>query len=56
VIVVTAPHSLRPLLLLPVTLFLRMAFNAIDGMMAKEQGLASPAGAVLNELRLPVPR
>ena len=27
-----------------------MAFNAIDGMMAKEHGLASPAGAVLNEL------
>jgi phosphatidylglycerophosphate synthase len=45
------PGSAWPLLLLlPVTLFLRMAFNAIDGMMAKEHGLASPAGAVLNEL------
>jgi CDP-diacylglycerol--glycerol-3-phosphate 3-phosphatidyltransferase len=33
-----------------VTLFLRMAFNAIDGLMAKEHDLASPEGAVLNEL------
>ena len=32
------PGSRWPLLLLPVTLFLRMAFNAIDGMMAKEHG------------------
>ncbi len=44
------PDSRWPLLLLPVTLFLRMAFNAIDGMMAKEHGQASAAGAVLNEL------
>jgi CDP-diacylglycerol--glycerol-3-phosphate 3-phosphatidyltransferase len=27
-----------------------MAFNAIDGMMAKEHGQATPAGAVLNEI------
>jgi CDP-diacylglycerol--glycerol-3-phosphate 3-phosphatidyltransferase len=39
-----------PLLLLPVTLFLRMALNAIDGIMAKEHRQASPDGAVLNEL------
>ncbi len=44
------PASAWPLLLLPVTLFLRMAFNAIDGMMAKEHGQASAQGAVLNEL------
>jgi len=44
------PDSRWPLLFLPVTLFLRMAFNAIDGMMAKEHGQASAAGAVLNEL------
>jgi CDP-diacylglycerol--glycerol-3-phosphate 3-phosphatidyltransferase len=44
------PGSPWPLLLLPVTLFLRMAFNAIDGMMAREHGQASPQGAVLNEL------
>jgi CDP-diacylglycerol--glycerol-3-phosphate 3-phosphatidyltransferase len=45
-----APASRWPLLLLPVTLFLRMAFNAVDGLMAKEHGQATPAGAVLNEL------
>jgi CDP-diacylglycerol--glycerol-3-phosphate 3-phosphatidyltransferase len=44
------PQSRWPLLLLPVTLFVRMALNALDGMMAWEQGMASPAGAVLNEL------
>ena len=46
------PASRWALLLLPpVTLFLRMAFNAIDGMMAREHGQASAKGAVLNELR-----
>jgi CDP-diacylglycerol--glycerol-3-phosphate 3-phosphatidyltransferase len=44
------PGSRWPLLLLPVTLFIRMALNAIDGMMAREHGQASPTGAVLNEL------
>jgi CDP-diacylglycerol--glycerol-3-phosphate 3-phosphatidyltransferase len=44
------PGSPWPLLLLPVTLFVRMAFNAIDGLMAKEHGQASAQGAVLNEL------
>jgi CDP-diacylglycerol--glycerol-3-phosphate 3-phosphatidyltransferase len=45
-----APNSRWPFLLLPVTLFLRMALNAIDGMMAREHGMKSAAGAVLNEL------
>jgi CDP-diacylglycerol--glycerol-3-phosphate 3-phosphatidyltransferase len=45
-----APGSRWPLVLLPVTLFLRMAFNAIDGMMAKEHGQSSAKGAMLNEL------
>jgi CDP-diacylglycerol--glycerol-3-phosphate 3-phosphatidyltransferase len=44
------PGSALPLLVLPVVLFLRMALNAVDGLMAKEHGQASPAGAVLNEL------
>jgi len=44
------PASAWPLLLLPVTLFMRMAFNAVDGMMAREHGQASARGAVLNEL------
>lgn len=45
-----APDSRLPFLLLPVTLFLRMALNAIDGMMAREHKMKSPEGAVLNEL------
>jgi len=38
------------LLMLPVWLFLRMALNAIDGMMARELGMSTQLGAVLNEL------
>ena len=38
------------LLLLPGWLFLRMALNAIDGMMARELGMSTRLGAVLNEL------
>jgi phosphatidylglycerophosphate synthase len=38
------------LLLLPLWLFLRMALNAIDGMMARELNMSSQLGAVLNEL------
>lgn len=34
---------------LPAALFVRMAMNAIDGMMAKEHGQASKLGAWLNE-------
>jgi CDP-diacylglycerol--glycerol-3-phosphate 3-phosphatidyltransferase len=45
-----APDSRLPFLLLPVTLASRMALNAIDGMMAREHGMKSAAGAVLNEL------
>jgi CDP-diacylglycerol--glycerol-3-phosphate 3-phosphatidyltransferase len=45
-----APDSRWPFLLLPVTLFVRMALNAIDGMLAREHGMKSAAGAVLNEL------
>ena len=44
------PASPWPLLFLPLILFLRMALNAIDGIMAKEHGQASPSGAVLNEI------
>ena len=40
----------RLFLLLPAWLFLRMAFNAIDGMLAREFGQASALGAYLNEL------
>lgn len=44
------PGAALPLLLLPVTLFVRMALNAVDGLMAKEHGMITPQGAVLNEL------
>jgi CDP-diacylglycerol--glycerol-3-phosphate 3-phosphatidyltransferase len=37
-------------LLLPAVLFVRMALNAIDGMLAREHGMASTLGARLNEL------
>lgn len=36
--------------LIPLVLFLRMALNAIDGMLAREHGMQSPLGAVLNEM------
>ena len=38
------------LLLVPAVLFLRMALNAVDGMLAREHGMKSRLGAVLNEL------
>ena len=40
----------RMLLMLPVVLFVRMALNAMDGMLAREHGQKSPLGAILNEL------
>ena len=40
----------RLFLLVPVWLFLRMALNAIDGMLAREFGQKSALGAYLNEL------
>jgi CDP-diacylglycerol--glycerol-3-phosphate 3-phosphatidyltransferase len=42
--------SLRLFLLLPVWLFVRMALNAADGMLAREFGQRSALGAYLNEL------
>jgi CDP-diacylglycerol--glycerol-3-phosphate 3-phosphatidyltransferase len=44
------PTNRQMLLLLPFVLFARMAFNAIDGMLAREHGMKSRLGAVLNEL------
>lgn len=37
-------------LLLPAFLFIRMALNAIDGILAREHAMKSPLGAILNEL------
>ena len=44
------PHMRAIFLLIPVVLFLRMALNAIDGMLAREHGQASTFGMYLNEL------
>jgi CDP-diacylglycerol--glycerol-3-phosphate 3-phosphatidyltransferase len=50
-LVVAALADNRPVfLLMPVVLFLRMALNAIDGMLAREHGQASKLGIYLNEL------
>jgi CDP-diacylglycerol---glycerol-3-phosphate 3-phosphatidyltransferase len=44
------PGSTAPLLLLPAVMLVRMALNALDGMMAREHDQASPLGALLNEI------
>lgn len=46
----TAGEQRALFLLLPLWMFLRMAFNAIDGMLAREFGQKSALGAYLNEL------
>ena len=48
--VALSPDSKWPLLILPAILFVRMALNAIDGMLAKEHDMKSHLGAVLGEL------
>jgi CDP-diacylglycerol---glycerol-3-phosphate 3-phosphatidyltransferase len=42
-------EDLRWFWLLPPLYFVRMALNAMDGMLAKEHGQATPLGAILNE-------
>ena len=44
------PERRWMLLLVPAVLFIRMALNAVDGMLAREHGMKSRLGAVLNEL------
>jgi CDP-diacylglycerol--glycerol-3-phosphate 3-phosphatidyltransferase len=44
------PEQRWPLLALPLVLFVRMALNAIDGMLAREFGMRSALGGLLNEL------
>ncbi len=44
------PGDRWPLLVLPGFLFVRMALNAIDGMLAREHGMKSRLGAILNEV------
>jgi CDP-diacylglycerol--glycerol-3-phosphate 3-phosphatidyltransferase len=43
-------RDLRILWLLPIVLFVRMALNAIDGMLAREHNQKTSLGAILNEL------
>jgi phosphatidylglycerophosphate synthase len=47
---ITRAHGGRMLLVLPVVLFVRMALNAMDGMLAREHNQKSALGAILNEL------
>ncbi|MGI9301232.1 MAG: CDP-alcohol phosphatidyltransferase family protein [Gammaproteobacteria bacterium] len=49
-IIFAFPDKRWPLLLIPLVLFLRMALNAIDGMLAREHEMKTPLGAILNEL------
>ena len=44
------PGATWPLLLLPAFLFVRMAMNAIDGMLAREHDQQTRLGGLLNEL------
>jgi phosphatidylglycerophosphate synthase len=46
---VLAVYDSRWLLLLPPWLFVRMALNAMDGMLAREHGMETPLGGALNE-------
>jgi CDP-diacylglycerol---glycerol-3-phosphate 3-phosphatidyltransferase len=49
-LMIAGTPSRRVLLLLPIVLFVRMALNAIDGMLAREHQQSSRLGALLNEL------
>lgn len=49
-VIAAHPDQTSLLLLLPGTLFIRMALNAIDGMLAREHNMTTRNGAVLNEL------
>jgi CDP-diacylglycerol--glycerol-3-phosphate 3-phosphatidyltransferase len=44
------PQQHWPWLLVPLVLFIRMALNAIDGMLAREHAMKTRLGALLNEL------
>ena len=49
-LIVWGPGHPALFLLIPVWLFLRMALNAVDGMLAREFGQKSQLGAYLNEI------
>ena len=49
-LVVAWPQQRQLLLLIPLVLFVRMALNAVDGMLAREHDMKTALGAILNEL------
>jgi CDP-diacylglycerol--glycerol-3-phosphate 3-phosphatidyltransferase len=48
--VLLRPDAQWPLLLIPAVLLVRLVFNHVDGMLAREHGMKSPLGGMLNEL------
>lgn len=50
ILITLKPGDSSGLLMIPLLLLLRMALNAIDGMLAREHAMKSSLGAVLNEL------
>ncbi|TIV46437.1 MAG: CDP-alcohol phosphatidyltransferase family protein, partial [Mesorhizobium sp.] len=50
VAIAAAQGSRVLVLLIPLLLFVRMALNAMDGMLAREHGQASTLGMYLNEI------
>lgn len=50
VLIALFPYRTAVFWLLPAVLFVRMAMNAVDGMLAREHGQASRLGVYLNEL------
>lgn len=45
-----APRAQWPLLLIPLVPLVRLPRNHIDGILAREHGMATPLGAILNDL------
>jgi CDP-diacylglycerol--glycerol-3-phosphate 3-phosphatidyltransferase len=50
IIIILATMNIYLLLFIPIIMFVRMALNAIDGMLAKEHDMKTKKGAILNEL------
>ncbi len=44
------PEQRWPLIMILSAMFVRLAFNHIDGMLAREHGMVTPLGGILNEL------
>ena len=44
------PEETWPLSILPLVLFIRMSLNAMDGLLAREYGMETPLGVIINDL------